>query len=330
MKLFWVKAIPWNKKIVTSALEAGADAIMVEEGYAPKVKELGIVQVVSKDGDIVPERDVFFVKISSKEDETKALELSKRGLVVVDAEDWKIIPLENLVAQSENIIAMVRTPEEAEMAAGVLEVGTRGVLLETSNPSTVKEVGNIIKRRPEKLQLVEAEVVDVKPAGMGYRACIDTTELMSIGEGMLVGDRSDFFLLVHSESVENPYVAPRPFRVNAGGIHAYILCPGNRTKYLSELATGEKVLVVNSNGEAREAIVGRNKTEVRPLLIVRARYQDKEGSLILQNAETIRLTSPDGSPISVVKLKEGDKILAYVTEAGRHFGVKVKERIAER
>ncbi len=329
MKLFWVKAVPWKKGLVTSALEAGADAVMVEAQDTEKVRELGIIKVISENGDLVPEKDVFFVKIASKEDEERALELSKQGIVVVDAEDWKIIPLENLVAQSDRIVALVRSPEEAEMAVGVLEKGTMGVLLETSSPSVVKEVGSIVKRRPAALPLVEAEITDVSAAGMGYRACVDTTELMGTGEGMLVGDKSNFFFLVHSESIENPYVAPRPFRVNAGGIHAYILCPGGKTRYLCELSTGSKVLVVDHKGRAREALVGRNKTEIRPLLVVKARYQEKEGSIILQNAETIRLTSPDGSPISVVKLKKGDKVLVHITEAGRHFGVKVKESIKE-
>ena len=322
MKLFWVKAVPWNKKIVTSAIEAGADAVVVERENIPKVKELGIIDAIAVE-------DLVLVEISSKEDEQKALELSKAGPVVVDGRDWKVIPLENLVSQSQNIIAVVRSPEEAELAVGVLEVGTKGVLLETQDPSVVKEVGRIVKRRTLNLELVEAEVTEIRPVGMGYRVCVDTTELMTPSEGMLVGDTSGFLFLVHSESIENPYVAPRPFRVNAGGVHAYILCPENKTKYLCELSAGDRVLVVNARGEAREAVVGRNKTEVRPLLIVKARYQDKEGSLILQNAETIRLTAPDGSPISVVKLKPGDRVLAHVTEAGRHFGVKVREKIKE-
>ena len=40
MKEVWVKAIPWNKKLVTTALESGADAVMVPEKYTAKVKEL--------------------------------------------------------------------------------------------------------------------------------------------------------------------------------------------------------------------------------------------------------------------------------------------------
>ena len=57
---------------------------------------------------------------------------------------------------------------------------------------------------------------------MGDRVCVDTCANMGLGEGMLVGNSSGGLFLVHAESLENPYVAPRPFRVNAGPVHAYI------------------------------------------------------------------------------------------------------------
>ena len=56
----------------------------------------------------------------------------------------------------------------------------------------------------------------------------------------------------------------------------------------------------------------------------------KEVSLILQNAETIRLTKPSGEPVSVVKLAEGEKVMGYTEEGGRHFGFKIKETIQEK
>ena len=56
---------------------------------------------------------------------------------------------------------------------------------------------------------------------MGDRACLDTCTQMSPGEGMLVGNTASGFFLIHSESIENPYVAARPFRVNAGAVDAY-------------------------------------------------------------------------------------------------------------
>ena len=330
MKEFWLKVINWNKKLVTAGIESGVDVIMTEDENIERVKELGLVKVASKNGDLKEGVDYEIIRIESKEDEIRAIETSKHKIVIVETTDWMVIPLENLVAQSDNIIALVKNPEEAELAVGVLEKGTRGILLETEDPSIVKEVGNLVKRRRGKLNLVEAEVISVEPGGMGYRTCIDTTDIMTTGEGMLVGDKSDTFLLVHSESIENPYVAPRPFRVNAGGIHAYVMMADGKTKYLYEVSTGDKVLVVDYKGNTREALVGRAKIELRPLIVVKVKIGEDTASLVLQNAETIRLTKIDGTPVSVVKLKKGDKVLAYKTEGGRHFGIKVKESIKEK
>jgi 3-dehydroquinate synthase II len=57
---------------------------------------------------------------------------------------------------------------------------------------------------------------------------------------------------------------------------------------------------------------------------------DEVVSLVMQNAETIRLTRPEGKAVSVVELKEGDEVLAYKDKGGRHFGIKIEERILER
>jgi 3-dehydroquinate synthase II len=95
---------------------------------------------------------------------------------------------------------------------------------------------------------------------------VDTCSQMEHGQGMLVGNSSAGLFLVHAESVENPYVAPRPFRVNAGPVHAYIRVPGGKTRYLSELVAGDSVLCVDHQGRAQEAVVGRMKIERRPLL----------------------------------------------------------------
>jgi 3-dehydroquinate synthase II len=137
-------------------------------------------------------------------------------------------------------------------------------------------------------------------------------------------------LLVHAETLENPYVAPRPFRVNAGAVHAYILLPDGKTAYLSDLVIGGQVLVTDAQGTARPAIIGRTKIERRPLLLVEAVAGKSKVSLILQNAETIRLVDEKGEAISVVHLKIGDKILGTVLEGGRHFGMAVKETIREK
>lgn len=179
-------------------------------------------------------------------------------------------------------------------------------------------------------ELKSATITRLEPVGSGDRVCVDTCSIMDIGEGMLIGSYSQGLFLVHSESLESEYVESRPFRVNAGPVHAYVMTPGHKTKYLSELEAGDEVLVVDKDGKTRPAIVGRVKIEKRPLLLVEAEYEGMKLRTLLQNAETIRLVTEKGEPVSVSELKEGDKILVYVEEAARHFGMAIKEAIIEK
>ncbi len=165
---------------------------------------------------------------------------------------------------------------------------------------------------------------------MGDRVCLDTVSNMVPGEGMLVGNAGSGFFLVHSESLKNPYVAARPFRVNAGAVHAYLYLPEGKTKYLSEVKAGDEVLTVRHDGTTSVSYIGRAKIERRPLLLIEAEAEGQPVSLVLQNAETIRLTSPEGEAISVATLKPGDRVLAHVTQGGRHFGMAIEETITER
>ena len=70
--------------------------------------------------------------------------------------------------------------------------------------------------------------------------------------------------------------------------------------------------------------------ERRPLVLVEAEEKDETISVILQNAETIRLVQPEGRAISLIDLKEGSEVLVYREKGGRHFGVQIDEAILER
>ena len=330
MKLFWVDARKWNKKVITTALESGADAIVVEKGDSSKVHELGVIKTVAIDGDVKLGRDVVEIEINSKADEVQAAKIGRKKMVIVDTKDWTVIPLENMIAGGAEIIASVADSRGAKMALEVLEKGVAGVLLRTTDLSEIKKTGRIVKDEGRKVSLVRAKVCRIETVGSGDRVCIDTCTNMKHGEGMLVGNSSSGMFLVHSESVDNPYVAARPFRVNAGGVHAYVMVSGGKTKYLSEIKSGDKVVVVDSKGNVQDAVVGRSKVEKRPMILVEADAGGKRVSLILQNAETIRLVKPSGKPVSIVKLKVGDEVLAYTESAGRHFGMKIDETIDEK
>jgi 3-dehydroquinate synthase II len=330
MKQIWVKVDPWDKKLVTAALESGADAIWVPEGRAAEVKALGLVRVIAPDGDLAPGRDFHEVSILSTEDEAEVIRLAQKGPVVVRTPDWTIIPLENLVAQSGNIFVEVNDLESAATALGVLEKGVDGLVVAAADAGLIKQIARLVKETSPPIPLTTARISRIKALGMGDRVCVDTCANLGLGEGMLVGNSSGGLFLVHAESLENPYVAPRPFRVNAGPVHAYIRVTGDKTRYLGELAAGDGVLVVDYQGRTRPAVVGRVKVERRPLMLVAAEAGGQEIATILQNAETIRLTRPDGEAVSIVTLKPGDEVLVALEETGRHFGHKIQESIVEK
>jgi 3-dehydroquinate synthase II len=331
MKKLWVNATPYDKKIVTTALESGAEALVLPEGKAGDVRQLGKIKIVAKDGDIIPGRDVEFVDIKGKADEDRAAAVPAEKIVVLRMLDWTIIPIENLLARrGKNIMVQVADGKQAKLMAQILEKGVDGVVLNTTDINEIKKTAEILQGIGEKVELVIATIKTVKQLGMGDRACLDTCTQMSPGEGMLVGNTASGFFLVHSESIENPYVAARPFRVNAGAVHAYTLAPGGGTKYLADLKAGDEVLIVDFKGKGQVAYLGRNKIEKRPMMLIEAEAQGVSISLVLQNAETIRLVNPDGQPISITTLKPGDKVFAHIEKGGRHFGMKVDETLIER
>ncbi|MBW2156753.1 MAG: 3-dehydroquinate synthase II [Deltaproteobacteria bacterium] len=330
MRKIWVKVDSWDKNLVTTALEGGADGIVIPKGFSEKVKALGRIQTISEDGDLKLGKDVVFFEIKGGEDEEEIVKLSQTKRVILQCSDWTIIPLENLIAKGADIIAQVKTLDEAQTAFGILEKGVGHVLFHADDVMELKKVLSWLRSEGDKISLQTAEIVEVRPVGMGDRVCVDTCTSMGMGQGMLVGNSSSALFLIHSESISNPYVSPRPFRVNAGPVHSYTRIPGGKTRYLSELSAGDQVLIVDFKGNTSTGIVGRLKIEKRPLMLIKAVLDGKEIAAIVQNAETIRLTDPEGNALSVVSLVPGDKVLVAMEEGGRHFGIKIEESITEK
>ncbi|MFW5990730.1 MAG: 3-dehydroquinate synthase II [Candidatus Nanoarchaeia archaeon] len=265
-------------------------------------------------------------KIKSKEDEQNIVNTAGER-VLIEFTGQKIIPLENLVAELKGkteLLVKVKNADEAKLAMEALELGADGVVLETNDITELKKTMELITANKE-YKLTEAKVQKIKPLGMGVRACIDTCDMMDEGEGMLVGSSSQGMILVQAEVEKNPFVSPRPFRVNAGAVSMYTLT-GKKTRYLEEISSGDEVLVVNRKGITRNSIVGRAKLEVRPLVLVEVSNNSgkQTAKAILQNAETIRVVTSEGSK-PVTKLSEGDKILTRFEKGGRHFGTLVKD-----
>ncbi|MGD2106502.1 MAG: 3-dehydroquinate synthase II [Nitrosopumilaceae archaeon] len=269
-------------------------------------------------------------KILSNKDIENVLNIAKKGLdfVIVEVKDWKIIPLENIIAKLHKIhtkiYAIAQTPEEVRKMFSILEVGVDGVIFSASSIGEVREV--MIYLGSKSFDLKKGKIIEIKEVGDGERVCVDTASMLHKGEGMLIGSRSNFLFLVHNESVGSSFTSPRPFRVNAGAVHCYTLSPDGTTSYLSEVETGSEVLIINSKGKARRATVGRSKIERRPMLMIKASVDGEIGGIIAQDAETIRFVKPTGQLVSVTHLKKGDTVMVYSKAAtGRHFGMEVSD-----
>lgn len=290
------------------------------------------IRELKREGKIVAVK----ITIKGKQDENNAVKAAEIGAdyMIIYCSDWRVIPLENLIAKTRGkstLIAEVANAQDAHLVLEALELGTDGVLLTTSNAEEILKTAEVVKQQPPKIALITAKIAAINPIGTGARVCVDTCDLMESGEGILVGSQSAGLFLVEAEVHENPYVASRPFRVNAGSISNYTLGTLQNTRYLSELKAGEEVLIVTKEGKVRKANVGRSKTEFRPLILIEAEAEGKKIKTVLQNAETIRLVTPKGSK-PVTELKEGDEVMVHIAaKGGRHFGVSVpEEKVIER
>lgn len=334
-KEIWVRAdVPDDaekrKEMVLSALESGIDTAIVRPGDGD-LASLGKVRLFENDGGTLT-GNYEIVALRTPDDQDRAMAMAgRRAGVILDSSDWTVIPLENLIARFRDsgtkVYACAADPEQAKLYMQTLEKGVDGVVISVHEPGEIRRFAGIVSETAD-VELVPLEVVDARNIEMGDRVCVDTVSMMVPGEGMLIGSSASCLFLVQSESEDNGYVAARPFRVNAGAVHAYVLGPDGRTRYLSELRSGEPVVLVKRDGSTRLSAVGRCKIEQRPLVLLTATDGERTYSTILQNAETVKLVSPEGA-ISVAALKKGDRVLARLESGGRHFGMRIEETIKE-
>lgn len=361
----WVDARdenPAESDVFSATFNAGVDALVITPDQASEFKypsglslatfandEEEIAEldefdiVVSDDVDVLRTADrhdfdtTLFSRVVDKE--TLDATISRFGqhdwveYGLVELEDETNIPLEKIIAEVQNeqltLLKAVETAEEAEVAFGVMDVGTDGVSLDPEGVGDVYETAEFTAEGRTQIDLHELTVTNVEHVGMGSRVCVDTTSLMSKREGMIVGSKSLGGIFVCSETHPLPYMDLRPFRVNAGASHSYVWAPGDKTLYLSELEAGREVLCVDVDGNARSVTVGRSKVEERPLLLIEAEYENKKLNVMLQDDWHVRVMGPDGEPINITEIEPGDKVLGHVTDPGRHVGVKVDEDIME-
>ena len=284
------------------------------------------------------------VNVSSSEGQANARSMSGSvEWILLELGEWKMIPIENIIAACDGVptkvAARISSPEQVLGAAFALQIGVDALLV----PEEILPTALIAKSQrgetnsePEvsiendSFELSTVEVIEVKEGGIGDRVCVDLTSMLDNGEGMLVGSSSSSLVLVHGETVESEFVPTRPFRVNAGAAHSYILMADGTTSYLCELKMGDEVIVVSSQGNCRTAIVGRVKIERRPFILFRWKDENNnEAGALLQQAETVRLITSSTGIVSITDLVKGTSLLGWSGGVGRHIGIPISAEVTE-
>jgi len=305
--------------------------------------------IFSEDGLLYRDGSVIggHVHIDSAEAQAKARSLAGSvEWILLTFEDWSMIPIENVIAATEStptkVAAQIMRPVEAQGAGFALDIGVDALLctedcLESAlivKSIRLEEASSKESFHEENEQHVEVSlmtITDIKEGHSGDRVCIDLLSMLEEGEGILVGSTAKAFVLIHGETIASKYVPTRPFRVNAGSVDAYTYMADGTTKYLSELTSGDKVLITRNGGTLRTASIGRMKIETRPFILLRFKDENaNEGHVFIQQAETVRLVLETGKTCSVTDLTVGDRIFGHSSTSTRHVGQSISAPSEER
>jgi len=259
--------------------------------------------------------------------------------IIINLPDWKVIPLEYALGafQKSSTKIAIKTNDTSllETFKGVIEMGVDAFIV--NDPDKIQNFCQALSPSLE-LKLSYAEITDIKNVGMGKRACVDTIMSFKPGEGILIGDLPNFMFLADAETKSNMFVNTRDWRVNAGAARHYTLVPSDDPqkpalgrKYLDDIKSGDMIIAVDSHGKTRLTHIAATKTEYRPLTFIKAKYENLEGTIYQQTAETVRLITENDS-VPVTQLKKGDKLRVYVSEEpiATHFGQVIEEFVSEK
>ena len=98
MARIYYRCEPFSKADVTLALESGVDGVIVPRARVENVAALSRCTVWACE-------DVASVPLNAKADEEALLARLKAGETACLARGWEIIPVENLLAQADNVLA---------------------------------------------------------------------------------------------------------------------------------------------------------------------------------------------------------------------------------
>lgn len=174
----WVdlRAIPVNKRLsyLHAIEEVAAERALVAKGD-PHIERTGLDPVVLDGHNRLKRLGKNVGRLMVLTDaKTQEKAGTAEGIVVIDAPNWRIIPLENLLAARQDrpgtLFALARSPDEAALFAQVLQTGVHGVVLAPPSVAAIFETDQRLRAvyKPQKpVVMVAQAVADVVLAADG-------------------------------------------------------------------------------------------------------------------------------------------------------------------
>jgi len=300
-----------------------------------------------------------------------------------DDEGWLMIPAENLISACQGtgtkLAATVQKVGDVGGLVDALQLGVDALCIDIAGVNDEKIWAACLDAKKKKSLAARAKMGENKsptsgprivqgscrrlatPSGkstvLADRVCIDFLQSLKPTEGCWLGSSAKMMALILSEAAQSSFVPSRPFRVNAGPVHSYVLMgDGVSTKYLSELRAADEVLVFDTETETERAVaVGRLKEEVRPCIQIELavdfgteqecagaepRNAITRGQIFVQQAETVRMGKRRGEAtfVRATDLEIGTEndaaarieILVRVTALGTHVGKTYSGKVQEK
>ena len=104
--------------------------------------------------------------VSSNKDIENILDSAKKGLdfVIIEVKDWKIIPIENIIAKLHKmhtkIFSIARNAKEARKMFSILDVGVDGVIFNTGSINEVRQA--LVYLGSKSFALTTAKVLEIQ------------------------------------------------------------------------------------------------------------------------------------------------------------------------
>ena len=289
----------------------------------------------------------------ARQREAVALAGSVEWLLLRCSGDMTMIPVENLISvcwpSGTNLAVFADNVEDINGLAFSLQHGVDALILGQVEGIWAVAIaardqrarlslaaageGSLIPR--EDKSVVVGRVTQVCSSGVGDRVCIDFVQLLHPGEGVWVGSCARALALVHGEVFDSEFVPSRPFRVNCGAVHSYVLMADGNLRYLAELRAGDAVKVFNmATTSSRDVVVGRVKIEPRPLMKVSFSTEEGSGNVFLQQAETVRIIcsmkdSSGWEAVPITSLPTEVEVYLRLQGRGTHLGKAIDADVLE-